>query len=340
MKTSPFTPLSNRGVYSVCQKTNLKAAVSVDKIRLWWWVNAEQPSMLLNRVFGAHSHRVIPNRWVGPRKTDIYSCLDSSTDSRGGAYFMIQADQEPLPTSKKFRTKCVLEVNPNFVSEEKWGYLDHWVESLGEELTDGWVDRIDIAFDFELPRDLMTVQHSPRRKVEVIREEGATGRVQTCRTLVPKGSRKYRNIGYWNLYDKQAQLREKFEEHVMGPWTRCELNFRLEDEVKLLNLGNMELPPLGGELKYMPIDLNKYNVDAANSRFYRLAQLYATHDPKAAHAQIVDYARLTGHTCDTAEEFAECIMTTVQLQQMWDDARDQVATDLLASTPKKHARTA
>jgi len=309
---------SNRAPYRVPQKTNLQIdahAVSIDRVSLKCYTSSKiDPESALAQVFGLHRQDKRTTR-RGQTNISQWRAYDSPQGTPGGCFYSL----EQVPSSSSSALLARIEWNPNPVPWKLSRVLQWLSEALLVNPADIWLDRLDIAFDFYVPRAHFTIQPPPRRKVFNVHEAG-----QVIETTTLKASAS--NPG-WTLYDKQKE-RAHHREHIEHPWTRCELKFRPSsmEAPSLTELRTFELPTkLGGKLLYMPDVREDFNLTSHDCHFYALCREFAEFDPIRAKRRIAEYAGNRRH----GTELAESLMLSVDLDAIWRDHRPRATAGFL-----------
>ena len=304
---STLWPPSNRGHDEHPQKTNLQIltpSISIDRMRIAFVSRLETcPSVYLNRIYGCHNVQKSA-RMQGAHRVAVHKAWDSPPQTQGGGYY------QAVPFASDWRFD--VEWNPNHAPEKLAQILD-WSDAHGLDAFDGgYLTRLDIAFDFETPRDRLTFMPSSTRKMSL---HGSTD------SLVPETASAPHTTRFpgMTLYDKRLERAEVAGERLDRPLTRFELKIRpkFTEAHKLTEIASYELPPIGGELRYMHTNLADYNVNSDQAQFYRLCQTLAQYNPKLAKREILDFASTKGH----GAEIFECMCQLIDLQTLWSEGK-------------------
>lgn len=326
------TPLSNRGGKMEPQKTNLKlspVSVALDRIRMHWYISSQiDPESLLSTIW-SHHNSYSRNLKRGNATVTAHKAYDSPQGTPGGTYYEIL----PHPSQGLSQT-LTIEYNPN-AAPEKMGRIEHWLNAHDLDLEEAAIDRLDIAFDYAVPPDRLTIQCSPRRKAQLWIPQGQPVQTQ-------KFAHSSTNMG-WTKYDKRAELMDKGNvtpyEHLtrlelrLNPHHHLELHENHDMEVGPVRYANfrytdiqyMELPEnLGGKLIYMPIPTERFSTDNPHTMFYKVCQSMAEYDPLRARKYIIEYATSLGRTESHARELSDTLLESVNIPETWEDTRGTV----------------
>ena len=171
-------------------------SVHLDKLRLTCWVQGVSPGDLRERVLGAHGSKVRRGRNFGAREVTVEQVWNSPPRSDGGVYFELRSGEGPMSS------RLVIEFNPAKVTSSDWLAVAGAAVLCGVSLPDRlFVERYDVAFDFDAPRRVLLLDD--RKRLADHFNVGAFG-PQTERTGYRKGS----PIKH-QLYDKSAERQAK-----------------------------------------------------------------------------------------------------------------------------------
>ena len=315
-------PLSNRGGKTLTPKTNLQLNplhVLVDRFRLSWHLHTStKPEDLLLNVFGKTNQDAKRTR-RGSDTMILHRAWDGPKLLPGNIYY--QAYKDPRSVSDR-SVVLTAEFNPRHAGGKIPQFLQ-WLDSHDIQLARAFVDRLDLAFDFAVPRHQMTVRLGSRRKASLWLPSG--GPVET---LSAKHSDD--NVGV-TLYDKKVEQESKGNVTSLENLTRFELRIHPHKHFperlqgwRFEDLPELELPEsLGCELIYMPIPLERFDMTNDHSQYYKACQVVAEYDSLRARKMMVEYARSHGTIQDHAEQLADCLLESVPLGRIWEDSRGE-----------------
>ena len=317
-------PPSNRGDTLTTQKTNLQLLpirVLVDRLRLHLSTTAKnRPETLVRSVFGLKNYQPKkPKR--GTQHLTLHRSWDEPHKTPGGIYYEAYTD----PSSPSGATTVHIDLNPQTASS-KLPQLLRWLSAHDMTIHTAHVDRIDLAFDFAVPRHEMSIRLPSRRKASLWLPSGGT--VETAKSSVTP-----ENIG-WMLYDKIAEREAAGHVTDQEHLTRCELRIHPHKHLPkyqgkhshfdFADIKTFDLPEkLGGTLIHMPVPHEKFSMTNDHSQYYKACQVIAEYDPLRARNMMVDYARSHGRTKELASDLADCLLETVPLGRIWTDSRGE-----------------
>ena len=136
------------------------------------------------------------------------------------------------------------------------------------------------------------------------------------------------NVGV-TLYDKKVEQESKGNVSSLENLTRFELRIHPHKHLPERYAGYRfeELPDLpfperlGAELIFMPLPLDRFLMNNDHSQYYKACQVIAEYDCHRARRMMVDYSRSHGTARDHSEQLADCLLESVPLGRIWEDAR-------------------
>ena len=307
MSDPAVPPLSNRGGKLTPQKTNFTLNplhVLVDRFRLSWHLHTTtDPADLLLNVFAKTNQDTKRSR-RGSDSLILHRAWDGLRYQPGNIFY--QAYKDPRSVSDR-SVVLTMEFNPQHAGG-KIPHVLQWLDTHHIQIQRAFVDRIDLAFDFAVPRDQLTVRLSSRRKASLWLPSG--GHVET---LSAKHSDD--NVGV-TLYDKKVEQETKGNVSSLENLSRFELRIHPHKHLperlagyRFEELSKLDLPErLGAELIYMPIPTDRFDMTNDHSQYYKACQVIAEYDPLRARRMMVEYSRSHGTARDHSEQLADCLL--------------------------------